>query len=342
MQFIDEAKIFVRSGHGGSGCVSFRREANIPRGGPDGGDGGRGGHVIVRCVSGLNTLIDFRYQQHFKAARGGGGAGQNRHGKRADDLIIPVPVGTQVMDESDMLLLCDMTTPGQEYVLCQGGQGGMGNAHFKSSVNQAPKFAQPGEEGQEMWVWLKLKLLSDAGLVGLPNAGKSTFLSVVSRARPKIANYPFTTLKPQLGVVYVDSKEFVLADLPGLIEGAHEGVGLGIRFLKHIERCGVIIHLIDATADDVVASYRTVRAELEQYSEMLAEKKEIVVLNKADALTEDIIKQKHEAMQEIGITSVWVISAIANQGMVELLRAVYQSIEEYRRFVEPEHVENPI
>lgn len=342
MQFIDEAKIFVRSGHGGSGCVSFRREANIPRGGPDGGDGGRGGHVIIRCISGLNTLIDFRYQQHFKAGRGGGGAGQNRHGKRAEDLIIQVPIGTQVMDESDTLLLCDMTTPGQEYILCQGGQGGMGNAHFRSSVNQAPRFAQPGEDGQEMWIWLKLKLLSDAGLVGLPNAGKSTFLSVVSRARPKIADYPFTTLKPQLGVVYVDGKEFVLADLPGLIEGAHEGIGLGVRFLKHIERCGVIIHLIDATAEDVVESYRTVRAELEQYSTLLAEKKEIVVLNKADALTEEVIKEKRRAIQKIGLKSVWVISAITGQGMTEILRVVYEKIEEYRRSLNEESADIPL
>ena len=340
MQFIDEAKIFVKSGPGGGGCVSFRREANIPRGGPDGGDGGRGGHIIVRCISGLNTLIDFRYQQHFKAGRGGGGAGQNRHGKSADDLIIQVPAGTQIMDESDTLLLCDMTKPGQEYMLCQGGQGGVGNTHFKSSVNQAPRFAQPGENGQEMWVWLKLKLLSDAGLVGLPNAGKSTFLSVVSRARPKIAGYPFTTLKPQLGVVHIDEKEFVLADLPGLIEGAHEGVGLGVRFLKHIERCGIILHLIDATADDIVQSYHTVRGELEQYSELLAHKKELVVLNKSDALTDEVMAEKIATLRAAGLENMMVISAITGQGVKEVLRSVYAAIEEYRQLQEEDGAKN--
>jgi GTPase len=331
VQFIDEAKIFVKSGPGGNGCVSFRREANIPRGGPDGGDGGRGGHIIMRCVAGLNTLIDFRYQQHFKAGRGEGGAGQNRFGKSAPDLIVNVPVGTQVFDETDTFCLWDFTEVGQEYQLCKGGQGGVGNTHFKSSVNQAPRFAQPGENGQEMWVWLKLKLLSDAGLVGLPNAGKSTFLSVVSHAKPKIADYPFTTLKPQLGVVRIDEKEFVLADLPGLIEGAHEGVGLGIRFLKHVERCGVILHLIDGTAEDVTLSYRTVKAELDQYSELLAQKDEVVVITKADVLDSESIAQKTAELHNFGVKNVMVISAVTGQGVKEVLRAAYLKIKEYRR-----------
>lgn len=331
MQFIDEAKIYVRSGHGGNGCVSFRREANIPRGGPDGGDGGRGGHVIMRCVSGLNTLIDFRYQQHFKAARGGGGMGKNRFGKSADDLIINVPLGTQILDENSEFILYDFTQAGQEYQLCKGGQGGVGNTHFKSSVNQAPRFAQPGEPGQEMWVWLKLKLLSDAGLVGLPNAGKSTFLSVVSHAKPKIADYPFTTLKPQLGVVHIDNKEFVLADLPGLIEGAHEGVGLGIQFLRHIERCGVILHVIDGTAEDVLENYRIVREELEQYSDLLAHKDEIVVLNKADALMPEVLDEKLRVLKDSGINEIKVISAVAKQGLTDVLRVTWNKIEAYRQ-----------
>ncbi len=334
MQFIDEAKIFVKSGSGGGGCVSFRREANIPRGGPDGGDGGKGGDIILRCVAGLNTLIDFRYSQHFKATRGGGGMGANRHGKNAENLVLNVPVGTQVFDETGKLLLVDISQIGQEVVLCKGGRGGVGNAHFKGPVNQAPRFAQPGENGEEMWIWLKLKLLSDAGLVGLPNAGKSTFLSVVSHAKPKIADYPFTTLKPQLGVVYVDDKEFVLADIPGLIEGAHEGVGLGIRFLKHIERCGVIIHLIDATAEDVVKNYVTVRNELKLYSDELASKPEIVVLNKSDALMKDEIDKKIRQLKKTGLNKIFVISAVTGDKVKDVLRQSLAFVEEHRKNIQ--------
>ena len=330
MQFIDEAKIYVRSGAGGNGCVSFRREANVPRGGPDGGDGGRGGSVIARCVSGLNTLIDYRYQQHFKAKRGEGGAGRCRSGKSAEDLYLDIPCGTQIFDESGTLLLADLTEGDQTFQLCKGGKGGLGNTHFKSSINQAPRHATTGESAEEMWVWLRLKLLSDAGLVGMPNAGKSTFLSIVSRAKPKIADYPFTTLKPQLGVVYIDNKEFVLADIPGLIEGAHEGVGLGIQFLKHIERCGIMLHLVDATSDDVVGNYQIVRNELQSYSDRLAEKKEIVVLTKADAVSEEELAQKQALLHDYGIKQIVTISAVTGHGVQELLRQTMKGIEEYR------------
>ncbi len=327
MQFIDEAKIHVKSGAGGPGCVSFRREANVPRGGPDGGNGGRGGHVIFRCIAGLNTLIDFRYKQHFKAGRGDGGAGRNRHGRKAEDLYIDVPVGTQILDEYSNIILADMTCVGQEYQVCKGGDGGFGNTQFKSSVNQAPRKSQPGIPGEEMWVWLKLKLLSDVGLVGLPNAGKSTFLSRVTRAKPKIADYPFTTLKPQLGVAYVDDKEFVIADIPGLIEGAHEGVGLGIRFLKHIERCNSILHLIDVTSDDVVTAYQTVRCELEQYSHVLSQKKEWVVLNKVDAVSADEVALKQQELRDAGCDAVMVMSAVTGQGLEDVLRELVCTID---------------
>ncbi len=256
MQFLDEAKIYVMSGKGGDGCLSFRRERNIPFGGPNGGDGGRGGDIVLRCVEGLNTLIDFRYQQHFKAGKGEHGMGSQCHGGAGNTLIIPVPVGTEIYEEDGETLIVDLTVPGEEVVLARGGKGGLGNIHFKSSTNRAPRQTTPGEPAEERWVWLRLKLISDAGLVGLPNAGKSTFLAAVSRARPKIADYPFTTLKPQLGVVYIDEREFVLADIPGLIEGAHEGVGLGIRFLGHVERCRVLLHLVDGTQEDVAGAYR--------------------------------------------------------------------------------------
>ena len=332
MHFIDEAKIFIKSGNGGNGAVSFRREANIPKGGPDGGDGGRGGSVIIRCVDGLNTLIDFRYVQHFKARKGGNGAGRNRSGAAADDLYIDVPVGTQVIDDETDLLVKDFVEVGQEFTLASGGRGGVGNAHFKSSVNQAPRFAQEGASGEESWVWLKLKLISDAGLVGLPNAGKSTFLSVTSRAKPKIADYPFTTLKPKLGVVYVDDREFVMADLPGLIEGAADGVGLGIRFLKHVERCGVIMHLIDGTQEDVVGAYRTIRGEMERYSDKLLEKQEIVVLNKSDSIEGDDLKEKRAALEKVSEKKVFVISGVTGDGVKEVLRALLGKVDEFRAF----------
>lgn len=330
MQFIDEAKIFLQSGYGGDGCLSFRREANIPKGGPDGGNGGKGGSVIARCVGGLNTLIDFRYAQHFRAKRGGGGQGSDRSGANAADLYIDVPVGTQVISDENDLVLADMTEVGQEFVILKGGDGGFGNAHFKSSVNQAPRRTTKGIPGEEMWVWLKLKLISDAGLVGLPNAGKSTFLSVVSRAKPKIADYPFTTLKPQLGVVYIDKKEFVMADIPGLIEGAHSGVGLGIRFLKHVERCGVILHLIDGTEGDIAKAYKIIRGELDKYSAELGSKTEILAINKTDSMTADEIKEKKAELEKASGKKVHVISAVVGDGVQDVLRDLMRVIEEFR------------
>lgn len=327
MKFLDEAKIFIKSGDGGAGCVSFLREANRPDGGPDGGDGGRGGSVYARAVSGLNTLIDYRYQQHFKAKKGGHGMGKQRTGAGAEDIYLDLPVGTQIFAEDEETLLADLTEVGQEILLAKGGKGGLGNLHFKSSTNRAPRRATPGEEGQEQWVWLKLKLICDAGLLGLPNAGKSTFLAATSRARPKIADYPFTTLKPQLGVVYVDEREFVMADIPGLIEGAHEGVGLGIRFLKHVERCRVLLHLVDGTAEDVAANYTTIRHELEAYSEALAKKTEVLALNKCDALTEEEIAEKKAALEQVSGGQVYAISAAAQQGITPVLRQLLAVVD---------------
>ena len=327
MQFLDEAKIFIQSGAGGNGCVAFRRERNLPFGGPNGGDGGRGGSVIFRAVQGLNTLIDFRYQQHFKAKKGGHGMGSQRTGAAAEDLIIDVPAGTQIIAEDKETLLADLLHVGESVKLANGGQGGRGNMFFKSPTNQAPRQAEPGGEGQEMWVWLRLKLLSDAGLIGLPNAGKSTFLAAVTRAKPKIADYPFTTLTPQLGVVYVDEKEFVLADIPGLIEGAHEGVGLGTRFLGHIERCGILLHLVDATGEDVAGAYATVRSELEAYDDALANKPELVALNKCDALTEEAIAEKKAELETACGQDVFTISAAAKLHTDEVLRAMLKVIK---------------
>src|SRR5918992_2187122 len=290
MKFLDEAKVYIASGAGGNGCVSFRREKFIEFGGPNGGDGGRGGDVIAECVDGLNTLIDYRYQQHFKAQPGGGGMGKDRHGANGKDVILKVPVGTQIYEEDGETFLADLTDVGQRVVLAKGGNGGFGNAHFKSSINQAPRHANPGQPGEERTIRLRLKLIADAGLIGLPNAGKSTFLAAVSAAKPKIADYPFTTLHPQLGVVRVDEREFVLADIPGLIAGAHEGAGLGDRFLGHIERCRVLLHLVDGTSEDAGHAYETVRAELDAYGEGLSQKPEIVALSKADALTAEEIR----------------------------------------------------
>lgn len=330
MKFLDEAKIYVRSGDGGAGCCSFRREKNVPMGGPDGGNGGHGGDVIIECVEGLNTLIDFRYQQHFKARKGEHGKGGNRTGESAEDLIIKVPVGTQVLEEDKETLLVDMVTPGQQFLIAKGGAGGAGNACFKSSINQAPRMFTEGEPGEERWIWLKLKLIADAGLLGLPNAGKSTFLAATSRAKPKIADYPFTTLKPQLGVVQVGEKEFVLADIPGLIEGAHEGVGLGLKFLSHVERCSVLLHLIDGTAEDVGESYRTIRHELQEYSEELAKKPEIVALNKADAIPEEDIAAKKAELAKLSGKPVYVISGATGQGVKEVLQIMLHTIEDER------------
>ncbi|MEZ5692150.1 MAG: GTPase ObgE [Rickettsiales bacterium] len=330
MKFLDEAKIYIRSGDGGSGCVSFRREKFIPDGGPDGGNGGKGGDIIAECIEGLNTLIDFRYQQHFKAKKGNHGMGANRTGASADNLIIKLPVGTQIIADDKETVIADLTYVGQKITLAVGGKGGRGNQSFKSSTNQAPRQFTEGGAGQEMWLWLRLKLMSDAGLLGLPNAGKSTFLSAVSRARPKIADYPFTTLIPQLGVVYVDQKEFVLADIPGLIEGASDGVGLGLKFLGHVERAGILLHLIDGTQEDVVEVYKTIRHELKEYSEELYAKEEIIALNKCDALSDDEIKTKSAALEKTSKKKVWQISAVTGNGIKPLLREMMRIIEENR------------
>src|SRR5438132_3122437 len=330
MKFLDEAKVYIRSGDGGNGCVAFRREKFIEFGGPSGGNGGRGGDVVLECVDGLNTLIDYRYQQHFKAEKGTNGMGKDRHGANGKPIALKVPVGTQVFDEDRETLIHDFTSLGERFVLAEGGNGGFGNAHFKSSTNRAPRNANPGRAGEERWVWLRLKLIADAGLVGLPNAGKSTFLAAVSAAKPKIADYPFTTLHPQLGVVAIDGREFVLADIPGLIEGAHEGVGLGDRFLGHVERCRVLLHLVDGTGEHAGVAYRTVRAELEAYGEGLAEKPEIVALNKADALTPEQLKQQTARLKRAAKTDPVVISAATGTGIPEVLRALVKMIGEAR------------
>lgn len=326
MQFIDEAKIYIKSGDGGAGCVSFRREVNVPKGGPDGGDGGRGGSIIAIGVESLNTLIDYRYQQHFRAKKGEHGQGRQRNGAAAKDLIIHLPVGTQIMDGETEELLMDIDEVGKEYLLAKGGDGGLGNVHFKSSTNQAPRKATEGTKGEENWIWLKLKLLSDVGLVGLPNAGKSTFVAAVSRAKPKIADYPFTTLIPKLGVVYVDQEEFVISDIPGLIRGAHLGHGLGDQFLKHIERCRVLLHLVDATQDEVATAYRTIREELQGYDEQLGEKEEILALSKIDALTEEMIAEKKTALEQESGKKVFILSAHTTAGVEEVKRSLMQII----------------
>jgi GTPase len=328
MKFLDQAKVYIRSGDGGGGSVSFRREKFIEFGGPNGGDGGRGGDVVAECVDGLNTLIDYRYQQHFKAKTGGHGMGANRSGASAPDVILKVPVGTQVFDEDNETLLADFTEVGQRAVLAKGGNGGFGNAHFKSSTNRAPRHANPGLPGEERTIWLRLKLIADAGLVGLPNAGKSTFLAAVSAAKPKIADYPFTTLHPQLGVVSVDTREFVLADIPGLIEGAHEGAGLGDRFLGHVERCRVLLHLVDGTGEHAGEAYKMVRAELEAYGHDLADKPEIVALNKADALTPEQLKQQTARLKRAAKKTPLVISGATRQGVTDALRALAKVIDQ--------------
>ncbi len=319
MKFLDQAKVFLKSGNGGPGALSFRREKYIEFGGPNGGDGGRGGSVIVECVDGLNTLIDYRYQQHFKAKSGGHGMGRDRTGASGADSILKVPVGTQILEDDNETLIADMTEVGQTITLCKGGDGGRGNAAFKTSTNRAPRKTEPGWPGEERWIWLRLKLIADAGLVGLPNAGKSTFLSATSRATPKIADYPFTTLVPQLGVVGAGGKEFVLADIPGLIEGASEGIGLGHRFLGHVERCRVLLHLIDGTQEDVSAAYKTIRGELEAYADHLAKKEEILVLNKIDSLFDEEIEEKVAELEKLSGKKVKTISAVAGDHVEELL-----------------------
>jgi len=335
MKFLDQAKIYIQSGAGGAGCVSFRREKFIEFGGPDGGDGGRGGAVIAECVDGLNTLIDYRYQQHFKAKTGGHGMGAQRTGANGTDMILRVPVGTQVFDEDNETLLADLTHVGQRVVLAKGGNGGFGNLHFKSSTNRAPRHANPGQPAEERTIWLRLKLIADSGLVGLPNAGKSTFLAAVSAAKPKIADYPFTTLHPQLGVVSVDEREFVIADIPGLIEGAHEGAGLGDRFLGHVERCRVLLHLVDGTCEHAGKAYKTVREELDAYGHGLVDKPEVVVLNKADALTPEQLKEQVARLKRAAKKKPLVMSGVSHQGVPEALRALRAVIDEVRQAAEP-------
>src|SRR5437588_2742894 len=328
MKFLDEAKVYIRSGDGGNGCVAFRREKYIEFGGPSGGNGGRGGDVIIEAVDGLNTLIDYRYQQHFKAQKGTSGMGKDRHGANGKPVVLKVPVGTQVFDEDRETLIHDFTTLGEKFVLAEGGNGGFGNAHFKSSTNRAPRNANPGQAGEERWIWLRLKLIADAGVVGLPNAGKSTFLAKVSAATPKIADYPFTTLHPQLGVVEIDGREFVLADIPGLIEGAHEGAGLGDRFLGHVERCRALLHLVDGTTEHAGRAYKTVRAELEAYGQGLADKPEVVALSKADALTPEQLKQQSARLNRAAETPPLVVSAVTGAGLSNVLRALLSLIEQ--------------
>lgn len=337
MKFLDLAKVYIRSGGGGAGCVSFRREKFIEFGGPDGGDGGHGGSVWAEAVEGLNTLIDYRYQQHFFAKSGQPGMGNQKTGKSGDDIVLKVPLGTEILDEDEETVLADLTVPGQRVRLALGGNGGWGNLQFKSSTNRAPARANPGQEGVERTIWLRLKLIADAGLVGLPNAGKSTFLAAVSNARPKIADYPFTTLVPNLGVVGVDGKEFVMADIPGLIEGASEGRGLGIQFLAHVERCKVLLHLVDGTSATITKDYRTIVTELEAYSDVLGDKPRIVALNKVDAMDTKQISDRRRALEKASGGPVHVISGVSGKGLQDVLRVLIAEIE--RASAKPEEVQ---
>ncbi|SIS93721.1 GTP-binding protein [Roseivivax lentus] len=331
MKFLDLCKVYIRSGSGGSGAASFRREKYIEYGGPDGGDGGDGGSVIVEAVDGLNTLIDFRYQQHFFAENGQGGMGRQRTGRDGKDIVLRVPVGTEILDEDQETVLADMTELGQKVTLAKGGNGGWGNVHFKTSTNQAPRRANPGQPGVDRTIWLRLKLIADVGLLGLPNAGKSTFLAATSNARPKIADYPFTTLHPNLGVVAVDGAEFVVADIPGLIEGAHEGRGLGDLFLGHVERCAALLHLVDGTSGTLIEDYRTIIDEIEAYGAGLADKPRITVLNKIDALDDELITFLREELEEEAGTRVYTMSAISGDGVTNVLRALRPEVEEARK-----------
>ncbi|WP_375326608.1 GTPase ObgE [Candidatus Tisiphia endosymbiont of Nemotelus uliginosus] len=327
MNFIDEAKIYLKAGNGGHGAVSFRREKYIDNGGPDGGDGGRGGSIIFESNTHLNTLVNFRYKQHFKAENGDNGKGANRSGKSKAPVILQVPVGTQIFSENTDFLLYDFTADQQSFEILKGGKGGLGNSHFKSSINQAPRRSTEGEIGEEIWVHLRLKLISDVGLIGLPNAGKSTFLAATTSAKPKIADYPFTTLSPNLGVVYLDSEEFVIADIPGLIEGAHLGHGLGDKFLKHIERCNVLIHLLDATSNNIRADYLTIRNELSSYSPLLEKKIEIVCLNKTDALLEQEVQDKLNQLQNVIQGEIFTISSYSKKGLNQVLKKAFEAIK---------------
>jgi GTP-binding protein len=330
MKFLDQAKVYIRSGDGGAGAVSFRREKFIEFGGPDGGDGGRGGDVFVEAVQGLNTLIDYRYQQHFKAQRGVHGMGKNRAGAKGEDVVLRVPAGTEILDEDGETVIADLTHVGQRILLAKGGNGGFGNAYFTTSTNRAPRRANPGLEGEERWIWLRLKLIADAGLVGLPNAGKSTFLATVTAAKPKIADYPFTTLIPGLGVVRADGREFVLADIPGLIEGASDGAGLGDKFLSHVERCRVLLHLVDGTSEHAGKAYKTIRKELDAYGHGLAEKPEIVALSKADALDPDTLKEQVARLKRAAKRAPLVLSSASGRNVPEVLRALLSVIDEAR------------
>lgn len=327
MKFLDEAKIYVKAGNGGNGACSFRREKFIEFGGPNGGNGGKGGDVIFEAVPNLNTLIDFRYQQHFKAPRGTNGGSRSCTGAGGDDLVIKVPLGTQIVAEDGVTVLADLLHAGEKYTVAKGGMGGRGNESYKSSTNQAPYRADPGEEGEEAWVWLRMKIIADIGLIGMPNAGKSTLLSAISRARPKIADYPFTTLHPNLGMVKVDNGEMLIADIPGLIEGASEGAGLGTRFLKHVERCSALIHLVDGTEEDVGGTYKKIRKELKKYSDVLAKKPEIVALNKIDALTPEQVEEKVKELKKASRKSVYAVSGVSKQGLSAMLRAAYNFVQ---------------
>ena len=340
MKFLDLCKVYIRSGAGGGGCVSFRREKYIEYGGPDGGDGGTGGTVWAEAVDGLNTLIDFRYQQHFFAKNGQPGMGRQRTGKDGDDIVLRVPVGTEILDEDEETVVADLTEVGQRVKLARGGNGGFGNLHFKSATNQAPRRANPGQDGVERTLWLRLKLIADVGLLGLPNAGKSTFLAATSNARPKIADYPFTTLHPNLGVVGVDNVEFVVADIPGLIEGASEGRGLGDLFLGHVERCAVLLHLVDGTSDTVAQDYKTIITELEAYGGDLADKPRVTVLNKIDALDDDERNAAKAELQKACGGIVMLMSGVARDGVTEVLRALRKQIDDDRlRKQEPQEEE---
>ncbi len=330
MKFLDQAKIYLRAGDGGNGCVGFRREKFIEFGGPDGGDGGTGGDVIFEAVRNLNTLIDFRYQQHFKAERGADGSGKLAAGRSGKDLVIKVPVGTEILSEDREEVLADLDEDGKRIVLLKGGNGGFGNAHFKGPTNRAPEHANPGQEAPEAWVWLRLKLIADVGLVGLPNAGKSTFLSIVTRARPKIASYPFTTLHPNLGVATVGELEFVIADIPGLIEGAHEGKGIGDRFLGHVERCSALLHLVDGTEEDVAGAYKTVRRELKAYGAELTKKPELVALNKCDALDPETRAERLAALTKACRRKVYVLSGVSGEGRDEIINALAKNVIDAR------------
>lgn len=330
MKFLDQAKVYIRAGNGGAGAVSFRREKFLEFGGPDGGDGGRGGDVWAEVADGLNTLIDYRYQQHFHARTGMHGMGRNRTGAKGADVVLKVPVGTQVFEEDNDTLICDLTAPGQRYRLAKGGNGGFGNLHFTTSTNRAPRRANPGQEGEQRTLWLRLKLIADAGLIGLPNAGKSTFLASVTAARPKIAQYPFTTLHPNLGVACMDGREFVLADIPGLIEGAHEGVGIGDRFLGHAERTSVLLHLVSAREEDVAKAYHTVRRELKAYGHALVDKPEVVTLSQCDIVSDEEWLEKAVALEKASGARVFAFSSVSHKGVDKVLRAVLSVIDQER------------